>query len=181
VTCRKRQDRVEYAVPVRFRYAACAAPRRDRCRCAGKNAFCRICPCREAARLLQESDLPVAEIAHRVGYEDPSRFAAAFRRHTGRRPTELRKQPHRVRFSCLPRRGAKEIFSEKIHSAHRTPFQSTPVVTNRCRIMCKPYRFARWGTFYTPSQVYYSKGDLNYELGKDRSVCRRRSVWLRRY
>ena len=30
-----------------------------------------------AARLLQESDLPVAEIAHRVGYEDPSRFAAA--------------------------------------------------------------------------------------------------------
>ena len=45
----------------------------------------------EAARLLQESDLPVAEIAHRVGYEDPSRFAAAFRRHTGRRPTELRR------------------------------------------------------------------------------------------
>jgi len=44
-----------------------------------------------AARLLQESDLPVAEIAHRVGYEDPSRFAAAFRRHTGRRPTELRR------------------------------------------------------------------------------------------
>ena len=40
---------------------------------------------------LQESDLPVAEIAHRVGYEDPSRFAAAFRRHTGRRPTELRR------------------------------------------------------------------------------------------
>ena len=44
-----------------------------------------------AAQLLQESDLPVAEIAHRVGYEDPSRFAAAFRRHTGRRPTELRR------------------------------------------------------------------------------------------
>lgn len=44
-----------------------------------------------ATRLLQESDLPVAEIAHRVGYEDPSRFSAAFRRHTGRRPTELRR------------------------------------------------------------------------------------------
>ena len=44
-----------------------------------------------AARLLRESDLPVAEIAHRVGYEDPSRFSAAFRRHTGRRPTELRR------------------------------------------------------------------------------------------
>ena len=121
-----------------------------------------------AARLLQESDLPVAEIAHRVGYEDPSRFAAAF-------------QPHRVRFSCLLRRGGQGIFSEKIHSAHRMPFQSTPVVANCCTIMSKPYRFARWGTFYTPSQAYYSKGDLNYELGKDWSVCRRRSVWLRRY
>ena len=91
------------------------------------------------------------------------------------------KQPHRVISSCLPRRGAREFFSKKIHSAHRMPFQPTPVVANRCRIMCKPYRFARWGTFYTPSQAYYSKGDLNYELGKDRSVCRRRSVWLRRY
>ena len=30
-----------------------------------------------AANLLRSSDLPVAEIAHRVGYEDPSRFAAA--------------------------------------------------------------------------------------------------------
>ena len=126
-----------------------------------------------AARLLQESDLPVAEIAHRVGYEDPSRFAA------GGVPDG--KQPHRVRFSCLLRRGGQGIFSKKIHSAHRMPFQSTPVVANRCRIMCKPYRFARWGTFYTPSQAYYSKGDLNYELGKDWSVCRRRSVWLRRY
>lgn len=44
-----------------------------------------------AAQLLRESDLPVAEIAHRVGYEDPSRFAAAFRRQTGQRPTELRR------------------------------------------------------------------------------------------
>ena len=44
-----------------------------------------------AADLLRGSDLPVAEIAHRVGYEDPSRFAAAFRRHTGHRPTELRR------------------------------------------------------------------------------------------
>ena len=46
-----------------------------------------------AANLLRSSDLPVAEIAHRVGYEDPSRFAAAFRRHTGCRPTELRRVP----------------------------------------------------------------------------------------
>ena len=141
-----------------------------------------------AARLLQESDLPVAEIAHRVGYEDPSRFAAAFRRHTGRRPTELRRvacptaSSHTAYdFLASLAEGAGEFFSKKIHSAHRMPFQPTPVVANRCRIMCKPYRFARWGTFYTPSQAYYSKGDLNYELGKDWSVCRRRSVWLRRY
>ncbi len=46
-----------------------------------------------AANLLRSSDLPVAEIAHRVGYEDPSRFAAAFRRYTGCRPTELRRVP----------------------------------------------------------------------------------------
>ena len=136
-----------------------------------------------AARLLQESDLPVAEIAHRVGYEDPSlpppHRPPPHRAAAGGVPDG--KQPHRVRSSCLPLRGGREIFSEKIHSAHRMPFQSTPVVANRCRIMCKPYRFARWGTFYTPSQAYYSKGDLNYELGKDWSVCRRRSVWLRRY
>lgn len=56
-----------------------------------------------AARLLQESDLPVAEIAHRVGYEDPSRFAAAFRRHTGRRPTELRRWRAR-RQAATPRK-----------------------------------------------------------------------------
>lgn len=140
-----------------------------------------------AARLLQESDLPVAEIAHRVGYEDPSRFAAAFRRHTGRRPPSCggwhaRRQAATPRKIFLPPSARGQgIFSEKIHSAHRMPFQSTPVVANRCKIMCKPYRFARWGTFYTPSQAYYSKGDLNYELGKDWSVCRRRSVWLRRY
>ena len=57
-----------------------------------------------AARLLQESDLPVAEIAHRVGYEDPSRFAAAFRRHTGRRPTELRRGWRARRQAATPRK-----------------------------------------------------------------------------
>lgn len=46
---------------------------------------------RAAERMLRETELPVAEIAHRVGYEDPSRFTAAFRRQTGRRPTELRR------------------------------------------------------------------------------------------
>lgn len=45
-----------------------------------------------AVQLLQTTELPVAEIAHRVGYEDPSRFAAAFRRQTGQRPSDLRRE-----------------------------------------------------------------------------------------
>ena len=72
-----------------------------------------------AARLLQESDLPVAEIAHRVGYEDPSRFAAAFRRHTGRRPTELRRvacptaaTPRKI-FLAPSARGPRRLLAKK--------------------------------------------------------------------
>ena len=77
-----------------------------------------------AARLLQESDLPVAEIAHRVGYEDPSRFAAAFRRHTGRVPDG--KQPHRVRFSCLPLQGGPRRFLAKKSILHTACLFSLP-------------------------------------------------------
>ena len=66
-----------------------------------------------AARLLQESDLPVAEIAHRVGYEDPSRFAAAFRRHTGRRPTELQAATPRKIFLPPSARGPGSFLAKK--------------------------------------------------------------------
>ena len=47
-----------------------------------------------AARLLQESDLPVAEIAHRVGYEDPAAFRCL--------PPPHRPPPHRAAPCCLP-------------------------------------------------------------------------------
>ena len=44
-----------------------------------------------AARLLHTSDLPVSEIARRVGYRQPAQFAKAFRRHHGSSPTVFRR------------------------------------------------------------------------------------------
>jgi AraC-like DNA-binding protein len=43
----------------------------------------------EARRLLREEKLSVTEAALRVGYANPSKFAAAFRRQFGRSPSEL--------------------------------------------------------------------------------------------
>jgi anti-anti-sigma factor len=43
------------------------------------------------ATLLQTTDLPVAEIAHRVGYRQAAQFAKAFRRHHGVSPSGLRR------------------------------------------------------------------------------------------
>ncbi len=45
-----------------------------------------------AAELLQESSLPVAEIAHSVGYRQPAQFAKAFRRYHQLAPTQWRKR-----------------------------------------------------------------------------------------
>jgi anti-anti-sigma factor len=45
------------------------------------------------AALLQTTDLPVAEIAHRVGYRQAAQFAKAFRRHHGVSPSGLRRAP----------------------------------------------------------------------------------------
>ncbi len=45
-----------------------------------------------AARLLRESDLSMAEIAQRVGYESQSRLTAAFKDYFGVLPTEYRQQ-----------------------------------------------------------------------------------------
>jgi AraC family transcriptional regulator, regulatory protein of adaptative response / methylphosphotriester-DNA alkyltransferase methyltransferase len=42
------------------------------------------------AELLQTTDLPVAEIARRVGYRQAAQFAKAFRRHHGVSPSALR-------------------------------------------------------------------------------------------
>jgi AraC family transcriptional regulator, transcriptional activator of pobA len=44
----------------------------------------------EAQRLLLYTDLTAAEIAHRLGFEDPSYFARFYRRETGRAPIAFR-------------------------------------------------------------------------------------------
>lgn len=47
-----------------------------------------------AARLLSETDLSIAEIAERVGYESQSKFSAEFRKTYGRLPSEHRRNCH---------------------------------------------------------------------------------------
>ncbi|MBD9461428.1 helix-turn-helix transcriptional regulator [Pseudomonas sp. Pdm06] len=46
----------------------------------------------QAVALLRESDLPIGEIAHRVGYNSQSAFAAAVLREFGASPGKLRRQ-----------------------------------------------------------------------------------------
>jgi transcriptional regulator GlxA family with amidase domain len=46
-----------------------------------------------AAGLLQGTALPVADIAHRVGYRQAAQFAKAFRRHHGLSPSRFRRAP----------------------------------------------------------------------------------------
>lgn len=46
---------------------------------------------KKGQELLTGTDLPVGEIAHRVGYSSQSRFDAAFRRYTGCAPMEYRR------------------------------------------------------------------------------------------
>jgi len=47
-----------------------------------------------ARELLEATAQPVSEIAAAVGYDDPSRFAAAFRKALGVSPTQLRRERH---------------------------------------------------------------------------------------
>ena len=47
----------------------------------------------EALRLMKSGELAVGEAAERLGFEDASAFARAFRRWTGTSPTELKRQP----------------------------------------------------------------------------------------
>ena len=46
-----------------------------------------------ARELLRETDLPLFEIANRVGYESDLAFTKTFKKHTGATPTKYRKQP----------------------------------------------------------------------------------------
>jgi AraC-like DNA-binding protein len=52
-------------------------------------AYLRQIQMEEARRLLLKRDLNVTEVAQRVGYTNPSKFAAAFRRQFGMSPSEL--------------------------------------------------------------------------------------------
>lgn len=45
-----------------------------------------------AAEMLAERDMPVREVAHRVGYRQPAQFAKAFRRRHGAAPSMYRSQ-----------------------------------------------------------------------------------------
>ena len=48
------------------------------------------CRDQRAADLLLTTDLPVAEIAQKVGWEDPNYFARRFLKHFGKSPTQYR-------------------------------------------------------------------------------------------
>ena len=43
-----------------------------------------------AAELVTATDIPVGEVARRVGYREPSQFTKAFKRTYGATPSELR-------------------------------------------------------------------------------------------
>ena len=45
----------------------------------------------EAALMLSRLDLNIAEVARRVGYEDPFYFSKLFKKHTAKSPMEYRK------------------------------------------------------------------------------------------
>jgi AraC-like DNA-binding protein len=54
-------------------------------------AYLRIYRLQTAQKLLMNSDCGIAEIAHKIGYENPNKFASAFKREYGVTPTEFRK------------------------------------------------------------------------------------------
>ena len=62
------------------------------------NTYLRRCRVQHAEQLLFTTDLSILEIARRVGYDSPSRFAAMFKREKGITPRECR----RVRTDQLP-------------------------------------------------------------------------------
>lgn len=55
-------------------------------------AFARAHALAEAARLLRETDLPVADVSQACGYANPSKFSAAFHRAHGANPLEYRRR-----------------------------------------------------------------------------------------
>lgn len=51
------------------------------------------CRRKRAVDELVSARLPIAVVANRLGYSDPAHFARAFRRWTGRTPSDYRKAP----------------------------------------------------------------------------------------
>lgn len=60
--------------------------------CTSLYAYLREYRLQTAQKLLTETDASIAEIAHRVGYENPNKFSSAFRQIFGMTPTEYRKR-----------------------------------------------------------------------------------------
>ena len=52
-----------------------------------------------ATRLLRDRRLPIASVAYRVGFSDPSNFRRAYRAWTGRKPSQVRSDAPPVRAS----------------------------------------------------------------------------------
>lgn len=80
------------------------------------NTYLRRCRVQHAEQLLFTTDLSILEIAQRVGYDSPSRFAAMFKREKGITPRECR----RVRTDQLPeekRLPDVELQRSKTHSS----------------------------------------------------------------
>ena len=56
-------------------------------------AWLRTYRLQSAQKMLLETELQIAEIARRIGYENPNKFAAAFKKEYGKSPTEFRNSP----------------------------------------------------------------------------------------
>lgn len=57
-------------------------------------SYLRIYRLQTARKLLLETELPVTEIAHKIGYENPNKFASAFKAVYGSTPSDFRKSVH---------------------------------------------------------------------------------------
>lgn len=56
------------------------------------HAFIQNCRMSKAVKMLTSSDISISDIAYEVGYEHPTNFTQAFKRHFGYAPKVLRKQ-----------------------------------------------------------------------------------------
>jgi two-component system response regulator YesN len=74
----------------------------------------------EAKRLLAHTDLPVQDVAARVGYHQSAQFSKSFRRHFGTSPRVFRKRPQATAAIVPPARRPTPITS-RAASLRRPP------------------------------------------------------------